>query len=309
VIVTRRHLLLGTFVGAPLCVLLAVALTIGLFLTTGRLPFATGATWFTVTKVGEAHFSDEPTQPFFFLVVGNDGRTGDTVTRGDALHLIGVNPALHSATILDIPRDTGAAIPGHGTDKINAAMAYGGLALEAETVGNMVGVQIPYAITTDFDGFTALVNGIGGVDQTVTQNMNDPDGSGAVFTAGTSYHMDGDTALRFNRDRHDLPLGDLDRSANQGAFIISALAQLRKNNIGAAGTLQALATLGAHTQIQGLGLSDLYRLGRLALSIDPANVKSVVIPVGSGSGTRLQLKDDAAGLFADFADDGVLQTH
>ena len=306
--VTRRHLLLGTFVGAPLCVLLAIALVIGLFVTTGRLPFASGATWFTVTKVGEAHFSDEPTEPFFFLAVGNDGRTGDTVTRGDALHLIGVNPALHAATILDIPRDTGAEIPGHGTDKINAAMN-GGLALEAQTVGNLVGVQIPYAITTDFDGFIAMVDGIGGVDQTVAQDMNDPDGSGAVFTAGTSYHMDGDTALRFNRDRHDMPRGDLDRSGNQGTFILSALAQLRKNNLGAAGTLQALATLGAHAKIEGLGLADLYRLGRLALSIDPANVRNVVIPVGSGSGTQLQLTGDAAGLFADFADDGVLQTH
>ena len=304
--VTRRHLLLGTFVGAPLCVLLAIALVIGLFVTTGRLPFASGATWFTVTKVGEAHFSDEPTEPFFFLAVGNDGRTGDTVTRGDALHLIGVNPALHAATILDIPRDTGAEIPGHGTDKI--AMN-GGLALEARTVGNLVGVQIPYAITTDFDGFIAMVDGIGGVDQTVAQDMNDPDGSGAVFTAGTSYHMDGDTALRFNRDRHDMPRGDLDRSGNQGTFILSALAQLRKNNLGAAGTLQALANLGAHAKIEGLGLADLYRLGRLALSIDPANVRNVVIPVGSGSGTQLQLTGDAAGLFADFADDGVLQAH
>ena len=172
--VTRRRLLVGTLVGTPLCVVLAIALAVGLLLGTGRLPFASGATWFTVTKVGEAHFSDEPTKPFFFLAVGNDGRTGDTVTRGDAIHLIGVNPALHAATILDIPRDTGAAIPGHGTDKINAANTYGGLALEAQTVGNLVGVQIPYAITTDFDGFMAMVDGIGGVDVTVHQDMNDP---------------------------------------------------------------------------------------------------------------------------------------
>jgi len=77
-------------------------------------------TWFTVTKVGEAHFSDEPAAPFFFLPVGNDGRTGDTISRGEAIHLIGVNPAAHAATILDIPRDTAAEIPGYGSDKINS---------------------------------------------------------------------------------------------------------------------------------------------------------------------------------------------
>jgi len=306
--VTRRRLLFGTVLGIPLCAVLVIALVIGLFLTTGRMPFASGATWFTVTKVGEAHFSDEPTDPFFFLVVGNDGRTGDTVTRGDAIHLIGVNPAARSATILDIPRDTGARIPGHGTDKINAAHALGGVGLQAETVSELVGVPIPYAISTDFDGFMALVDGIGGVDVTVAQEMDDP-GSGAVFSAGATYHMTGDDALRFNRNRYDMPRGDLDRSVNQGAFIVAALAQLQRNNLGAAGTLSAIATLGAHTQIEGISLPDLYRFGRLALGIDPASVRNVLIPVGSGSGTQLAVTEEGASLFADFADDAVLQTH
>jgi LCP family protein required for cell wall assembly len=305
--VTRRHALLGTFVGLPVCAGLVIALVVTLFVTTGRMPFA-GAAWFTVTKVGEAHFSDEPSEPFFFLAVGNDGRTGDTITRGDAIHLIGVNPAARSATILDIPRDTGARIPGHGTDKINAAMAFGGIGLQAETVSELVGVPIPYAITTDFDGFMALVDAIGGVDVTVNQEMDDP-GSGAVFSAGTTYHMTGDEALRFNRNRYDVPRGDLDRSVNQGAFIVAALAQLRKNNPGAAGSLSAIATLGAHTQIEGISFPDLYRFGRLVLTIDPANVRNVLIPVGSGSGTQLAVTGEGAGLFADFADDAVLQTH
>ncbi|MGZ8766312.1 MAG: LCP family protein, partial [Acidimicrobiia bacterium] len=189
-----------------------------------------------------------------------------------------------------------------------AAMAYGGVGLQAEAVGELVGVPIPYAITTDFDGFMALVDGIGGIDVTVNQEMDDP-GSGAVFSAGTTYHMTGDEALRFNRNRYDLSRGDLDRSVNQGAFIVAALAQLRKNNPGAAGTLSAIATLGAHTQIEGISLPDLYRFGRLALSIDPANVRNVLIPVGSGSGTQLAVTGEGAGLFADFADDAVLQTH
>ena len=42
--------------------------------------------------------------PVFILVVGNDGRPGLEGARGDAIHVIGVNPALGKATILDIPR-------------------------------------------------------------------------------------------------------------------------------------------------------------------------------------------------------------
>jgi LCP family protein required for cell wall assembly len=302
-----RRALLGTALGLPAVVVAALALTLALWIGTGRLPLAGGASWFKVVKVGEAHFTEEPGAPFFFLAVGNDGRTGDTVVRGDAIHLIGVNPALRAATILDIPRDTGAQVPGHGTEKINAAQALGGLRLQAETVGNLVGVSIPYAVTADFDGFKALVDGVGGVDVNVPIEMNDSN-SGAVFSPGV-HHMNGEQALQFCRNRYDIPDGDIGRTVNQGAFIVAALAQLRANHTGAAGTLKALAVLGAHTQLEGIGLADLYRFGRLALSIDPANVRNLAIPVGSGSGTNLALGAGAQELFADFADDGVLQTH
>lgn len=291
----------------PLCVVFALCLVVAAWLAGVRIPFASGTTWFTVTKVGAAHFSDEPSQPFFFLVVGSDSRPGVGGSRGDALHLIGVNPASHAATILDIPRDTGATIPGHGTDKINAALAYGGLALQAQTVSNLVGVKIPYAITTDFAGFTSMIDELGGVDVNVPSTMHDSY-SGAFYGPGP-HHFTGDESLRFVRDRHDFPTGDIKRTENQGIFMLSALATLEKRNLGAAGTLHDLAVAWRHTQLEGVGLVDLYRLGRLAQAIDPANVKNVTIPVGSGTGTRLQVEPSARALFADFADDGILETH
>ncbi|MBW3557864.1 MAG: hypothetical protein KY454_13105, partial [Actinobacteria bacterium] len=61
----------------------------------------------TVQKVDEAAFTPQPrTEPFFILLVGNDSRPGLVGVRGDGLHVLGVNPAAGSATILNIPRDT-----------------------------------------------------------------------------------------------------------------------------------------------------------------------------------------------------------
>jgi len=54
---------------------------------------------------------------------------------------------------------------------------------------------------------------------------------------------------------------------------------------------------------------DLYRLGRLVLTIDPASIKNVVIPTGGGSGTNLAPGAGIQDLFNDFKDDGVLQSH
>jgi hypothetical protein len=50
-------------------------------------------------------------------------------------------------------------------------------------------------------------------------------------------------------------------------------------------------------------------MGELALTFDAANIKNVVLPVGAGAGSNLVKTADADSLLADFADDGVLQSH
>lgn len=303
----RRHPFVAITVTVPLVIALAIAGGFVLWLQGVRLPYASGEVWLSVTKNASADYTPAPGKPVFLLAVGNDGRPGDTSTRGDAIHLIGVNPAQRKATILDFPRDTGLQIPGHGLDKVNASHVDGGAALEAQTLGNAVGVQVPYAVDVGFGGFVDMVNDMGGLQVNVPEAMDDAN-SAAHFPAGPM-KMSGATALAFARNRHQFPTGDLKRSENQGYLILQALAQLRAQNTGPVGTLTALANLGRHTQLSGIGLDDLYDLGRLGLSIDPANVRNVVVPVVAGSGTRLNLGPGAQSLFADFADDGVLESH
>lgn len=303
----RRHPFVTMTVAFPLVVALALTGGLLLWLNGVRLPYASGSVWFAVTKNAAADYTPGPDKPIFLLAVGNDGRPGETSTRGDAIHLIGVNPAQHKATILDFPRDTSLPIPGHGVDKVNSSHVDGGAALEAQTLGNAVGVPVPYAIDVGFGGFVDMVNDMGGLKVNVPEAMNDAN-SGAHIPAGP-ITMSGATALAFARNRHQFPTGDLKRSENQGYLILSALAQLRAQNTGPVDTLKLLANLGRHTQLSGLGLDDLYDLGRFGVSIDPANVRNVVVPVVQGSGTRLNLGPGAQELFADFRDDAVLQSH
>jgi anionic cell wall polymer biosynthesis LytR-Cps2A-Psr (LCP) family protein len=121
--------------------------------------------------------------------------------------------------------------------------------------------------------------------------------------------LNGPSALAFNRDRHSFPTGDLRRTENQGLFIISALSTLRLQNPGAAGTLHLLGVLARHAEFENLDLTTLYRLGRLGLTLDPSKVRNVVIPTGSGQGTNLSVSPEAQPLFADFRDDGILESH
>jgi len=146
---------------------------------------------------------------------------------------------------------------------------------------------------------------VGGVTINVTSTMNDHD-SGAYFSPG-AYHVDGGGALAFSRDRHDFPRGDITRTANQAALLLDAMAQLRQRASTPTGAFRLLALLGRNATITCASLNDLYRLGRLAESVSPANIRNYTIPVGGGQ--CLPLLSGASAAFADFADDGVLESH
>lgn len=283
--------------------LAAVVLFVGL----GSAAPAPGRTAIEIHKVDEGRFRPSGGKLVFVLVMGHDARPGETQSRADALHVIGINPAAGRATVLNIPRDTWTDIPGRGLDKVNAGYYHGGPALQAKAVSALVGVDIPIFLSTGFQGLADMVDELGGIDVDVPQAMNDVK-SGAVFPAGT-VRMDGGAALAFSRNR-SLPGGDFTRTHDQGILILAGLSKLRGSDPTAANTAKWMSVLARHTRLDGIGLGDLYRLGRLALSIDPANVRNVTMPgtIGSaGNQSVVFAAPAAAALFADFRDDAILQ--
>jgi polyisoprenyl-teichoic acid--peptidoglycan teichoic acid transferase len=285
--------------------MLAFAALVTAWLHGVRIPMASGKTLIKVQKLATANYEGEPGGTQFLLLVGSDLRPGVGGSRGDALHVLAVNPRLKKGTLLNIPRDTCAPIPGYGTTKINAANAYGGPTLQAQVIDQLLGIHLTYSVLVDFAGFGAIVNAVGGVTIQVTTTMHDHN-SGAYFSPGP-YHVNGGGALAYSRDRDDFARGDITRTANQAALILDAMAQLRQRASTPLGAFRLLALLGNNAKVTGASLNDLYRLGRLAESVNPANIRNYTIPVGSGQ--CLPLLSGASSAFADFADDGVLESH
>jgi LCP family protein required for cell wall assembly len=299
----------------PLCGVLVAGLLSAAWLVIGTPTPAHGAVWFEVTQFGDVQYDGSPTEPFFFLALGNDGRSDADKGLGDAIHVIGVNPGTRQATIINVPRDTTAP----AGDKINAYHALNGLPGIVDQLNQMMGIKISYAITTNFPGLSAMVDEIGGIDvniPAITENQDsrgaggdqtyNDSNNGANFHPGVP-HLNGTQAHAVSPERHDInQLGDIARTGNQALVIVSALATLRAQNPGDAGTMHLVATLARHIRTMNVDLLGLWRLGRLGLSIDPANVQSITIPVGSGSGSNLVIGPGAASLFADFADNGIV---
>ena len=64
-----------------------------------------------------------------------------------------------------------AAIPGYGTSKINAAMQIGGPKLAISTVAQLTGLPINHVVIVDFGAFQKLIDGVGGIDVNVPEEI------------------------------------------------------------------------------------------------------------------------------------------
>lgn len=159
-----------------------------------------------------------PCMPYYALALGSDAREGETASRTDTMILVRIDPLGGKVTMLSIPRDTKVEIEGYGTQKINAAYAFGGVAGAVHAVHELTGAPISEAAVVRFDGVETLVDYLGGVTVNVPVAVNDPYYTGLVLPAGEQ-EMDGHTALLFSRVRHGFDMGDYQRQKDQRILI------------------------------------------------------------------------------------------
>jgi polyisoprenyl-teichoic acid--peptidoglycan teichoic acid transferase len=251
----------------------------------------------------------EGKRPLFILSLGSDARPGQDIRgqRSDSIHIIGIDLSTNRATILGFPRDSWVNIPGHGPNKINAAMHDGGPDLTVRTLEDLTGIPIDFWMLTSFPGLVNMVNHIGGIDVNVPYPMHDSF-SHANFSPGM-HHMRGKQALAFARDRHDVPGGDLGRSKDQGILLLAALAKFH--------TAFAKDPTTAFTWIQAawpqirtdLSVPTMLQLALAASQIPPSNVNNMVVPAAGGTVggySVVFIQPSARALYADMRADGVV---
>ena len=157
------------------------------------------------------------------LVMGSDARP-DELKRGEAgrtdtLLLVVADRATPRLALLSVPRDLWVAIPGHGEERINAAFELGGGQTAKQTVGNALGQRVDRYVLIGLQGVRDVVDAVGGVDVTVPVAIHDETyptddyGYQTVDIPAGRQHMDGDTALKYARTRHQD--NDFARTARQ----------------------------------------------------------------------------------------------
>src|SRR5215208_2369484 len=163
------------------------------------------------------------------------GSEGQGPPRADTIMVL--HASLTSFRKLSIPRDSYAAIPDCGEQKINASLACntnspnGNPASTIKTVENFLGIDINHIIIVNFDGFAEFINTLGGVKIDVPGNQDKEgavvcgDVDGGKKQGGISLKLppgevtlQGDKALAYARLRHNTCKAaedDRDRDARQ----------------------------------------------------------------------------------------------
>jgi len=124
----------------------------------------------------------------------------------DTMLMLRFDPATFKLVLLSIPRDTRTWVDGLGTTKLNEANAYGGPALAAKSVSNLLAdVPIDRYVRINVQGVEKLVDALGGVTVFVPQDMKYTDESQHLYIdlKQGEQHLNGKKALDFLRFRYD----------------------------------------------------------------------------------------------------------
>lgn len=168
-------------------------------------------------------------EPFTVYISGIDtyGEVSAT-SRSDVNIIAVVNPSTHQILLITTPRDSYVPLYGPGVeqgamDKLTHAGVYG-IDTSMETLGELYETDINYYVRLNFTSLIDIVDILGGVDVDSEVAFTTGDESGCIVEVKEGLnHFNGEQALAFSRERHNLEDGDNQRGKNQQAVITGLL--------------------------------------------------------------------------------------
>lgn len=162
------------------------------------------------------------------LLIGQDRREGEETARSDSMILCTYHRKTGNVTMTSFLRDLYVPIPGHHSNRINAAYSEGGAALLDDTLRENFGLHIDGNIEVDFSQFAQIIDLLGGVELELREDeaaeINKETGSD--LAAGTQV-LNGAQALTYARIRKLDADGDFSRTSRQRKVMSALLSRYR----------------------------------------------------------------------------------
>lgn len=174
------------------------------------------------------------------LLIGNDSRVNGEDGRSDAMILVSISNKTKTIYMTSLLRDIYVEIPGHESNRLNAAYAFGGPELLLETIKLNFDIEVNRYVQVNFQAFANLIDAVGGVDLELTNDEvqlvnaylneynlleNRPiDTDYLPADASGLLHLNGPQALAYSRNRY---IGsDFGRTERQRKILEAVIRQL-----------------------------------------------------------------------------------
>lgn len=237
--------------------------------------------------------SDNDRINILLLGIAGKGKPGQFLT--DTIMVASLDTKNNRVALLSIPRDLYVNVPDTQLQtKINSVYQYdvtnsknnigSGAQLIKKTVADITDLDINYYVVLNFDGFQKVIDDIGGVNIMNERDIFDarypgPNYSYETFELSKGFHqLDGATALKYARERHNDPEGDFGRAKRQQQIM-----QATKNKIFSTSTMlnvfavnDLLNTLGENIQTD-ISPDEIASFFELTKKLDTNNINNVVI--------------------------------
>ena len=224
------------------------------------------------------------------LLLGKAGEAYAGRNLTDTIIVASVDTETHRAALLSIPRDTLAKLPDSDANvKVNTLYARGlekenPFEIVRETISDITGLPIHYALSVDYDGFSQVINALGGVNVMVERDIYDtrfpgPNYSYETFALEKGFHtLDGETALKYVRERHSDPRGDFGRAARQQQVVRSVKDKIMSTRtfLNPFAVSRLLTSLEENVRTD-MGIEEIPRAISLMQETDLANIETVVV--------------------------------
>lgn len=174
-------------------------------------------------------------QPFAIFIGGND-EEGELYTEGrtDVDMIVTVNPSTHQIAIVSFPRDSYIPNPAYGSEAYDKLTHLGisGIQNTLNGLNSYLGLSgvINHYVIVNFTTFRMIIDAIDGVDVDNPYAFGysyDPD----IWFEKGNIHLDGDEALCYVRERHNLPDGDFGRTMHQQIVMKAIIAKLTSASV------------------------------------------------------------------------------
>lgn len=179
------------------------------------------------------------------ILIGSDSMSTGDGGRSDSMILLSLDARHKKIKLTSFMRDMWVTIPGYGQDRLNASYAFGGAKLTIDTIKKNFGVLIDRYAVVDFEGFSQIIDTLGGIDINLTADecayINKYSGDKHTLHGSGVKHLTGLQALHYSRDRNSIG-SDYDRTSRQRTVLRAVVEKLKTANI--AQITELISTLG-----------------------------------------------------------------